>query len=286
MKQIKLAAVAMTSGPDKGKNLATAEALLRQAAAQGADWVMLPEVFTFHGPYDHLYDQAEDPGGPTYRWLGALARELKICLFAGSMAERATAAEAAKNPSKSLLGHRQVYNTAYVFNREGQEAAKYRKTHLFNLSDENGQALYRESDGYLAGEQLCLFTLEGYRVALIICYDLRFTGLFAKLQRLGAVDILAAPSAFTLKTGEAHWQLLVRARAVELQCYVFAANQTGTHAPSKASFGHAMIADPWGTNLADTGVDPGIATALVDPAWLKTVRARLPLRQNQRPELY
>jgi predicted amidohydrolase len=286
MKPITLAVVCMTSGPDKVKNIDSAVSYIREAAAKGADWVQLPEMFTFHGPYARAYEQAELEDGPLNQTLSALAKELGIVLFAGTVGERADADNFPKEALLNKNGDKKIFNTSYVFNRDGTLLAKYRKTHLFNLYDESGKPKYCESDGYLAGKMPVSFTVDGYRVALSICYDLRFSQFYAKLSEQGAPDIIAVPSAFTKGTGRYHWELLLRARAVEHQAYVFAANQIGEHEPGKESFGHAMIVDPWGTTLGNTGDSAGIALAPASKETLSEMRAKLPVLINRRPEIY
>src|SRR5690606_30076189 len=141
----------------------------------------------------------------------------------------------------NALGQRKVFNTAYVFDRQGREIAKYRKTHLFNLAAQGDAISYCEADGFIPGDELCTFTVDGWRVGMSVCYDLRFPEFFQQLAKAGPCDLLAVPSAFTKATGEAHWELLLRARAVEWQAYVYAANQVGEHSPGRRSFGHSLI---------------------------------------------
>lgn len=283
--ELTLAVICMTSGPDKEKNIATAERYVREAKAAGAEWVQLPEMWPFMGNYDHVYDMAEIEGGPLFKRMQGWAKELGIVLFAGSVGER-PADDLPKATLVNEQGQRRVYNTHYVFGKDGVLLSKYRKTHLFNLHGEEGQPRYCESDGFIAGDLPTTMNVDGFKVGLTICYDLRFPELYTRLARDGAPDILAVPSAFTKGTGMAHWELLLRARAVERQSYVFAANQTGTHAPGKESFGHSMIIDPWGVVLADTGDKPGIATAPISRTKLKEIRAKLPALANRRPQLY
>jgi deaminated glutathione amidase len=286
VKPLKLASICMSSNNDKARNLDIAFGYVKEAAKAKADWVLLPELFTFHGDYSQTFDHAEEENGPTLAKLAEMAKSLNICLFAGSIGERPGRGDLSATQAVNEKGQKRIFNTAYVFDRKGHTVAKYRKTHLFNLKDEAGKPLYCESDGYAAGSELKRFELEGYRVGLVICYDIRFPGLFAKLTENNPIDILVVPSAFTLKTGQAHWELLLRARAVELQSYVFAANQTGTHGIGKVSYGHSMIIDPWGEKIADTGAEPGIVYAETDPKWQAAVRGRLPAIQNRRNELY
>ncbi len=281
---LKLAAICMTSGSDKTKNVEAAIGLVRQAAKAGADWVQLPEIFPFHGSYEIIHEMAEFEDGPLNQKLAALARELKIVLFAGTVGERPR--DLSDDQVKNKDGHRRVYNTSYVFGRDGALLGKYRKTHLFNLLGDDGRPRYCESDGFIQGDTPQTLKVEGLTVGLSICYDLRFPELYTKLGRNGHLDVICVPSAFTKGTGMYHWELLLRARAVENQAYVFAANQTGVHAPGKESWGHAMVIDPWGTVLADTGEAPGVAVAAMSLAALADIRGRLPALKNRRPELY
>lgn len=275
MKQeLTLGAVSMTTTDDKPRNVETALALVRQAANQGAEWVQLPEMFPFMGSYDKVYEMAETEGGPLCSALAGLARELKIVLIAGTVGER------------SDTDRKKVFNTCYVFGRQGELLTKYRKTHLFNLNGDDGRPRYCESDGFIPGDKLVSVKIDGFQVGLSICYDLRFPELYTKLAAGGFPDVILVPSAFTKGTGMAHWELLLRARAVERQAYVFAANQVGTHGPGKESWGHSVIVDPWGTVLADTGDQPGVAIAKISRQMLTETRARLPALANRRPALY
>lgn len=281
-----LASVCMTSTDDKERNLSEAFGWIEQAAARGADWILLPEVFAYHGTYEHIYAKGEVQGGSLLTRLAEAAKKHRVCIFAGSFGEQPLPHEKSEEELKGRLGHKRVYNSTFVFNREGVQVARYRKTHLFNLSNDQGQPIYCESDGFLAGDELVSFELEGYRVGLAICYDLRFPGLFEKLAEDKALDVIVLPSAFTQQTGMDHWELLLRARAVEQQSYMFASNQTGHHGGGKVSYGHSMIIDPWGYVLANTGAVSGLALAEISKRRLKEVRGRLPALSNRRPELY
>lgn len=280
MTELNLAAVCMNSQNNKSRNIETAVRLVRDAAKAGADWVLLPEIFHFFGPYKELYDQAEAEGTPLLLQLSALAKELKIVLFAGTIGERS------KETVLNDQGERRVYNTMYVFGRDGALLTKYRKTHLFNLRAPDGKKLYCEEDGFLFGAEPVTATIDGFRVGLSICYDIRFGEYYQRLARDGALDVIVCPAAFTLKTGMDHWELLLRARAVEQQAFVFASNQYGVHAPEKESYGHSMIIDPWGIVLADTGANEGFAMARISRRRIDGVRARLPALQNRRPDVY
>lgn len=272
---INTAVISLTATADKTSNIEHAFSLADQAVQLGASWVCLPEMFAFHGPYQDLWANAEFEDGPLNKRLSEFAARHGVVIFAGSVGER---------PKDSKSG--KIYNTQYVFGRTGDLIAKYRKTHLFNLKDQSGKPLYCESDGYLAGDSLTTISIDGWQVGLATCYDLRFPGVFSSLTRTGPLDCFVIPAAFTLQTGMYHWELLLRSRAVESLCYVVAANQVGTHSPGKQSFGHAMIVDPWGTVLADTGHISGIAMAQITKSRIQTCRAQLPAIDNKRPEIY
>jgi predicted amidohydrolase len=283
---LKFAAISMTSAANKQQNIEVAFSLVKKAAEAGADWVQLPEMWPFMGSYDEIYAMAELEGGPLYQGLSALARELGVVLIAGTVGEKPDGDHLPHDKLVNELGQKRVYNTTYVFGRDGTSLAKYRKIHLFNLLGEDGKPQYSESAGYIAGDKPVAVTIDGWRLGLTICYDLRFPELYGQLAQKDPPDVLVVPSAFTKMTGEAHWELLLRARAVERQCYVFAANQTGSHAPGKESFGHSMIIDPWGVVQADTGPHVGIAMATVQKAVIRSVRAKLPALANRRPEIF
>lgn len=288
MDALTAAVVTMTSTSDKANNLKTAERLVRQAAAQGADWVVLPEMLTYHGPYKTLYDMAENPRGDAWQLFSSLARELRVVIFAGSWPERPSIQHNIEDniDDKEAPGQKKVYNTAHVFDRSGTEIASYRKVHLFNLKAPDGTPIYCESDGYLSGADPVTLNIDGFKVAMAICYDLRFHEFFAALARQGGFDAVILPSAFTRNTGKDHWEVLLRARAVEHQAYVIAANQTGEHSPGKISYGHSMIVDPWGIKICDTGEQVGYAMAPVTQNLLAHYRSQLPALTDRRPEVY
>lgn len=286
MQDLTLAAITMNSRSDKALNVEVAIEHVRRAAAAGAKWILLPEVFSYHGPYDRLAEMAEPEQGPLNQRLAALAKELGVTIFAGSVPELPSPGEQRAKDSTSSSSVTRVYNTQYVFGPTGDLIAKYRKVHLFNLTGEGESPTYNESMGYLAGNQIVTAVIDGWRVGFATCYDLRFPAFFYQMTAKTPVDILVVPSAFTKKTGEAHWQLLLQARAVECQCFLFSANQTGEHSPGKESFGHSLIIDPWGKILADSGLDTGIIYRTVSKAELGTVRGRLPALDNRRSDLY
>lgn len=287
--ELKLATICLNATADFEQNVSRGEALVKKAASLGADWVMLPEMFTYYGPYEKLWDYSEPEGGPIYQRFSKLAKDLGIVLFSGTMNERPTKDELAKSTPISEKGYKRVFNTLYIFDRKGKLVEKYRKTHLFNLYDENGKELFFEEGGFIPGNELKMVEIDSFRVGLAICFEIRFPSIFTKLYMMGPPDILAIPSAFTLATGTYHWELLLRARAVENLCYVFSANQTGSHSKApgaRASSGHSMIIDPWGNKLSDTGDTESVAMTVISKERIAACRAKLPIEKNLRPELY
>lgn len=283
--EFKVAVISLTATNDRLKNIQNALALVTAAAREGAQWVQLPEMWAFMGPYLRLYEMAEPQDGLLNEQLAALAKKLNIVLFAGSVGERPKDGESPDGYGPE--GHRKVFNTSYVFSRSGEMIAKYRKVHLFNLLGEQGQPTHKESDGFLQGDAITTALIDGLKVGMSICYDLRFGEFYSTMERkFGPVDVVVAPSAFTKHTGSAHWELLLRARAVEFQSYVYAANQVGCHSEGKESYGHGMLVDPWGLVLADTGDSAGVALASIDPNKIAAVRTKLPALANRRVELY
>ncbi len=270
-----VAAVQMTSRDDLEANLATAERLVRRAVARGASLVGLPENVTFMGPEDAKLATAEtfafgpmtDGAGRVARWAGALARETGAWLLLGGVAERA--GDGAR-----------VHNAALVVSPAGEITAHYRKVHLFDVSLADGSE-YRESRVVEPGSEVVVTDTPAGRLGLSVCYDVRFPELYRKLVDRGAT-ILAVPAAFTVPTGRDHWHVLLRARAIESQCYVMAPAQWGSHGHGRVTYGHALICDPWGTVLAECADGEGIAVAEVDPARLASVRAQLPSLKHRR----
>ncbi|MHB8419306.1 MAG: carbon-nitrogen hydrolase family protein [Myxococcales bacterium] len=262
-----LAAVCqMNSGPDKGKNLAQARELVTRAAAMGAGFIALPENFELMASSQEKRDQAEPLGGPTIASLRELARALGVTLLAGSFAERA--------------GGEKVHNTSVLVGPDGAILAAYRKIHLFDVEIGDG-ASYRESELVAPGGEAVTGDTACGKVGLSICYDLRFPELYRRLSRAGA-EILTVPAAFTLMTGKDHWEVLLRARAIENQCYVVAAAQHGSHPGNRLTYGHSMIIDSWGIVLACCPDGPGIALAELDRGALERVRRSLPALRHRR----
>ena len=270
---MRAAAVQLVSTADRDRNLAQAEALVRAAAADGATLVALPERFDVRGdPAD--YERLAEPleAGTATSWAGALARDLGIDLIAGSTSERRP-------------GHEKLSNTSLHFGPDGELKALYRKVHLFDV--QVGEVEYRESDSDEPGDELVVSEAQdGTRIGLSVCYDVRFPELYRILALNGAL-VLTVPANFTRTTGEAHWELLLRARAVENQAFVVAPAQAGEYPPGQPAYGNAMIVDPWGEVLARApGEGETFVAAELDFERLADVRAKLPSLQNRVPGAY
>ena len=261
----KLAAIQMVSTPDVARNLAAARRLLEQAAAQGATLAALPEYFCFMGHTDtDKIALAEDEGsGPIQSMLAEAARELSLWIIGGTVPIR-------------IAGSDKLRNSCLVFSPEGQLAARYDKIHLFCF--DNGRERYDEGRVLDAGNTPVAVDAAGLRVGLSVCYDLRFPELY---RAMGVCDVLSVPAAFTHTTGEKHWELLLRARAVENQSYVIAAAQGGRHENGRRTWGHSMVIDPWGEVLACVAEGEGVACAEFDSARLRQVREQLPALQHR-----
>ncbi|MBM4782759.1 MAG: carbon-nitrogen hydrolase family protein [Archangiaceae bacterium] len=262
-----LAAVQMTSGADKAQNLATATALVRKAARRGAQFVGLPENFAWMGPEPERDQNAESLEGPTLSALQSLAKELSVTLLAGSILE-------AGAPGGRL------FNTSVLFGPDGARLGAYRKMHLFDVEVGDGQT-YRESAAVAPGTEVVVANAPFGKVGLSVCYDLRFPELYRKHSEAGAV-LLTVPAAFTLATGKDHWEVLLRARAIENQAYVIAPAQQGRHPKDRMTWGHAMIVDPWGLVTARASEGEGLAMAEFDEALLAKVRRNLPALQHRK----
>lgn len=268
---MRAAAIQLNSTPDRDANLAVADSLVRRAAAAGAELVVLPEKWPLLGTPEQTAAGAEPLDGPTAQWSAALARELGIDLVAGSFSERVESSS-------------QRHNTCLHVGPDGGIRARYRKLHMFD--SEVAGTTYRESHYEAPGDEVVVSeTSSGVGIGLAVCYDLRFPELF-RLLALGAARIIALPSAFTESTTLAHWDVLVRARAIEDSCFMVAANQYGSHAPGLRSGGRSMIVDPWGTVLAQAPDGQGLAIADLDLARQDEIRAKLPSLANRRPAAY
>src|SRR5260370_4477441 len=242
--------------------------LIRQAAAEGADYVLTPEVSNMMqlnrtALFEHLAAEDDDLSLKAYR---ALAAELKIHLHVGSLALRVS-------PERAV-------NRSFLIGPDGLVIASYDKIHMFDIDLPGGES-YRESANYQPGQTAVISGLPWGRIALTICYDVRFPSLYRALAESGA-SFLTVPAAFTRKTGEAHWHTLLRARAIETGCFVFAAAQAGMHENKRETYGHSLIVDPWGTVLSEGGVEPGVCLAKIDPAKVETARKAVPSLQHGR----
>lgn len=266
-----VACIQLNGSSDVERNLRVTESLVRQAAAAGANLVCTPEATTYLGPHDRKMSLAEPVDGPTHRRLGDLAAELGICLLVGSVAER--------HPSGTT-----AWNTSLVFDGTGALIATYRKLHLFDVDlSEQGGVRFLESDTTAQGEDVVVVDTPVGCLGLSICFDLRFPEMYRALVDAGAT-ILAVPSAFTLMTGKDHWHTLLRARAIETQCWVLAPAQWGAHDDRglRRSYGHACIVDPWGTVVAECGDGEGFCIAAMDPDRVVAVRRQIPMGTSRR----
>jgi deaminated glutathione amidase len=261
------AAVQMTSTADRARNLATAVRLIRAAADQGARFVGLPENFGYMGPEEERIAGAEPVDGPTVSALREVARERRIYVLAGSIAEKVAA------PGKTA-------NTSVLIADDGSIAAVYRKIHLFDVDIPDG-ARYAESETVVPGDAPVTAATALGTVGLSVCYDLRFPELYRALSARGA-ELLCIPSAFTLYTGKDHWEVLVRARAIENLAYVVAPAQVGRHSANRLTFGNAMVVDPWGVVLARCPDGEGFCVAPVRRERLEQARREIPALRHRR----
>jgi predicted amidohydrolase len=266
---LRAAAVQLNSNGDKARNLAAAERLVRAAAADGAALVALPEKWNLLAAGEELLAGAETLDGPSLEAARGWARDLGVNLLAGSVAERGEGEKA--------------YNTSVVIGADGEDLAVYRKIHMFDV--DAGGVSYRESEHEAPGAEVVTAPLGGLIAGLSVCYDLRFPELFRILAVRGA-RLLLVPSAFTSATGRDHWEVLLRARAIENQAFVLAPNQVGTAPPHFDSFGHSAIVDPWGAVLALAPDGEGFVAADLDLAEQERVRESLPSLANRRPSAY
>lgn len=271
---MKITVVQTNTINDKARNIAQATTLMEQAiGTDRPDVLVLPEVWNWRGgtTADKVANADQIPGGPAYAALQALARTHKVWIHGGSMIER-------------IPGGSQVYNTTCVFDREGREVARYRKIHMFDIIAPDGTP-YRESDDIARGSEVVTYDLEGFKVGCTICYDMRFAELYIQLAKMGC-DIIMVPSSFTLQTGKDHWEVILRTRAIETQCYIVAPGQYGPFVDAKGgtrqSYGHSLIADPWGHVVARCSDGIGYASANIDRAQIGRVRDLIPMNAHRR----
>jgi deaminated glutathione amidase len=267
---VRVAAVQLNSTDDTARNLSAAERLVRAAAADGAELVALPEKWNLLAAGERLAAGAEPLDGPSLAAARAWARELGIHLLAGSVAERA--GDGGK-----------AFNTSVLIGPDGTDLAVYRKIHMFDV--EAGGVAYRESEHEQPGEEIVSAPVDGVELGLTVCYDLRFPELYRILAVRGA-RLVAVPSAFTAATGRDHWEVLLRARAIEDQVFVIAPNQVGEAPPHYSSYGHSAIVDPWGRVLATAPEGECFVAADLDLAAQERVREQLPSLANRRGQAY
>jgi predicted amidohydrolase len=263
------AAVQMTSTSDAAANLAAATEGIRRAARLGARFVATPENTDFLGPHADKIARAEATDGPLCTHYARLAAEHGIHLLLGSFAERSS------HPKK-------VHNTSVLFGPDGRIVTSYRKLHLFDV-DVSAEARFKESDTVVPGDAVVTAETDLGTIGLSVCYDLRFPELYRALRDRGAF-LLTIPSAFTLTTGKDHWEVLVRARAIETQCWVVAPGQSGRHDDGglRNSWGHSMIVDPWGHVVGMSSDGPGLALAEIEPRRVQEVRRGMPITTHRR----
>jgi predicted amidohydrolase len=267
-----IAALQVNAREHPEENLAVVEQLLDQAADMGAQCICLPEYWSYLGPYAAFDQVAQTVPGPFIARLQEKARQHGVIVHGGSIVER----------HPHLTG--KFYNTSVLIDRAGEIVATYRKIHLFDVNLTNGEKHY-ESERIVPGNAIVTAQIEGIVFGLSICYDLRFPELYRLLALRGA-QIILVPSGFTLHTGRDHWEVLLRARAIENLCYVVASAQVGSYPPGKQCFGRSLIVDPWGLVLAQAPDQPCVTLARIDLEAVERARAQIPSLENRRPEAY
>lgn len=272
---MKVAAIQLKSTTDLQANLARASKLIQQARNEGAQMCVLPENFAyFNGPdYAQHAEKEGDFSGPIGQCLSECARTNSLWLVGGSIPCRPSSSESA--------AEKRVFTTCTVWSPEGALAAFYHKIHLFDVDLPNSKESYRESDFFIPGKSPTWVDTGAFKLGLSICYDLRFPEYF-RLLRDQHVNLLTVPAAFTFQTGQAHWDVLLRARAIENQSYVIAANQVGLHTNGRQTWGHSCIIDPWGKVIAELpDDDEGIALAELDANYINEIRSKLPTQSHK-----
>ncbi len=269
---LRTAVMQLNSRDNPAENLATVERFLDRAADMGAQLVGLPEFWTYLGPYAGFAEAAQTIPGPAIERLQEKARRYRMIVHGGSIIER----------HPDLNG--KFYNTSVLINRNGEISARYRKIHLFDVDLANGEK-HHESERIAPGNEIVTAEVDGVTFGLSVCYDLRFPELFRSLAVRGA-QVLMVPAGFTLHTGRDHWEVLLRARAIENLCYVVAPAHVGKYPPNRECFGRSMIVDPWGLVLAQAQDMPTIIMADIDLAQIERARAQLPALEHRRPEIY
>jgi predicted amidohydrolase len=267
-----IAALQVNAGEHPEENLAVVEQLLDQAAGMGAQCVCLPEYWSYLGPYAGFDRVAQTLPGPLIARLQEKARQYGVIVHGGSIVER----------HPQLTG--KFYNTSVLIDRTGEIVATYRKIHLFDVNLTNGEKHY-ESERIAPGNAIVTAEVAGIVFGLSICYDLRFPELYRLLALRGA-QVILVPAGFTLHTGRDHWEVLLRARAIENLCYVVAPAQVGSYPPNRQCFGRSLVVDPWGLVLAQAPDLPCVTLARIDLEAVERARAQIPSLENRRPEAY
>ncbi len=268
----KIAVIQMCSGTDVHKNVEMACALVSDAADQGATYIQLPEYFNFYGPAAKFADVRETVPGPTTTRLGAIAHERHVVIHIGSMLE------VSSDPTKS-------FNASVVLDTNGTPRYVYRKTHLFDIEVPE-KISYTESRAIRAGDDLVVAPLDEFNLGMSICFDVRFPELYRHLALQGA-NVFAVPAAFSAATGPAHWEVLLRARAIENHAFVLSATQVGTTAEGLSTYGHAMVIDPWGEVLCEsTSTSEEVLATTIDLEEVATRRSQIDVFALRRPDLY
>lgn len=266
---VRIACLQMNSGNEFAANLSVFSAMAREAAAAGAKFILSPEYFLMMDGTGRVMREAalDEQGEPALSALTALARELSVWLLAGSVTLKA--------------GDGRMFNRSLLISSAGRVVATYDKIHMFDVTLPDGKVI-RESSAYRPGEKAVLTEMPWGKLGMTVCYDLRFPGLFRALAQAGA-EIITVPSSFQRQTGKAHWHTLVRARAIENECFLIAPAMCGDHPGNRQSFGHTLVIDPWGEVLAEGGESPEIVYAEIAPRRVAKVRNMIPSLEHDRP---
>lgn len=270
---MKISLIQTSPQTDKAENLRMTRGLMEDAVrTDSPDLIVLPEYFEYYGgtPEEKLVAAESVPGGPAYKMAQDFAREHKVFVHAGTLMEK-------------VPNEKRIYNSTFVFNREGKEIAHYRKIHMFDIVGPDGTA-YKESATVKPGENVVVYDLDGFKIGCAICYDIRFAELFLELEKARA-DVIVLPAAFTLQTGKDHWEVLARARAIETQTYFAACGQTGStvsNGERRHTYGHSLVCDPWGHVVARASDGVGFVTARIERAQIERVRALIPMVSHRR----
>lgn len=270
---MKISLIQTSPQANKEENLSITRNLMEDAVRRDApDLIVLPEYFEFYGGnVEETLAAAEfAPGGPAYRMVQEFALEHKVFVHAGTLMEK-------------IPDENRIYNSTFVFDREGKEVAHYRKIHLFDIVGPDGTT-YKESALVKPGDNIVVYDLDGFKVGCTICYDIRFAELYLEMEKAGA-DIIVLPAAFTLQTGKDHWEVLSRARAIETQTYFVACGSTGStvsNGERHHTYGHSLVCDPWGHVIARASDGVGFVTARIDREQLERVRSLIPMSSHRR----